>query len=154
MITENNAKNEYIGLSTDTKPVEGIENASHFLEMDTDKRFMFDEQHGEWLEQKGEESGGGGSASGLVVNVSYIEEVRTMDKTWKEIHDALENGVPVIVKLPDVEDPDYPETDVISMVNGVMHDAYGYEVYYYYSIGMMTAVADSEDGYPKELSDG
>lgn len=42
---------EYYGLSTDTKPVDGVKNADIFYEMDTKKVFMFDEQNKTWLEQ-------------------------------------------------------------------------------------------------------
>ena len=42
---------EYYGLSTDTKPTTGVENASVFYEMDTQKVFMFDEDSASWLEQ-------------------------------------------------------------------------------------------------------
>ena len=41
---------EMIGLSTDTKPV-NVCNASVFLEMDTQKIFLFDEEHKQWHEQ-------------------------------------------------------------------------------------------------------
>lgn len=57
MITEiglyaNCSPREYIGLSTDAKPVDGcIPNASIFYEMDTKKLFMFDAQNKKWLEQ-------------------------------------------------------------------------------------------------------
>lgn len=36
------------GLSTDTKPTEGVPNGSSFLEMDTGDVYMFDEQNHEW----------------------------------------------------------------------------------------------------------
>jgi hypothetical protein len=42
---------ELYGLSTDTKPVEGVDNACIFYEMDTKKVFLFDEQNKTWLEQ-------------------------------------------------------------------------------------------------------
>lgn len=35
-------------LSTDTKPVEGVENGSKLLEMDTGKLYMFDKANEEW----------------------------------------------------------------------------------------------------------
>ena len=37
-----------VGLSTDTKPTEGIINGSTFLEMDTDTKYMFDQDNGTW----------------------------------------------------------------------------------------------------------
>lgn len=56
MITKNytwtdTGVSDFFGLSTDTKPTEGIHNTSTFYEMDTKKLFMFDEEHGVWLEQ-------------------------------------------------------------------------------------------------------
>ena len=40
------------GLSTDEKPVMDVGNGSLFREMDTSKTFLFDEEHGVWLEQQ------------------------------------------------------------------------------------------------------
>ena len=41
---------EAFGLSTDTKPTEGIITGSVFVEVDTSKAFFFDEVSGEWKE--------------------------------------------------------------------------------------------------------
>lgn len=41
---------EYIGLSTDTKPMDA-KNTDVFLEMDTGKVFLFDEEGARWIEQ-------------------------------------------------------------------------------------------------------
>lgn len=49
MITTRNEKTyEFRGLSTDVKPVENVGNGSVFIEMDTSKVFMFDEQNKVW----------------------------------------------------------------------------------------------------------
>ena len=46
MITTINEKTyEFRGLSTDEKPVERVGNGSVFIELDTGKVFMFDEQN-------------------------------------------------------------------------------------------------------------
>lgn len=37
------------GLSTDTKPTKGFENADRFVEMDTGDVYLFDEQNATWL---------------------------------------------------------------------------------------------------------
>lgn len=51
MITVTGEKTyEFRGLSTDTKPIEKVGNGSIFIEMDTSKVFMFDEQNKEWKE--------------------------------------------------------------------------------------------------------
>lgn len=42
---------EIYGLSTDTKPTKGVDNACIFYEMDTKKVYMFDEANQKWLEQ-------------------------------------------------------------------------------------------------------
>jgi hypothetical protein len=42
---------EIYGLSTDTKPTDGVDNACVFYEMDTGKLFLFDEENARWLEQ-------------------------------------------------------------------------------------------------------
>lgn len=41
---------EFRGLSTDIKPIERVGNGSIFIEMDTGKVYMFDEQNTEWKE--------------------------------------------------------------------------------------------------------
>lgn len=41
---------EFRGLSTDVKPIERVGNGSIFIEMDTGKVYMFDEQNTEWKE--------------------------------------------------------------------------------------------------------
>lgn len=45
---------EYRGLSTDEKPIlaneKKVANGSTFLEMDTGKVFLYDEEHDEWIE--------------------------------------------------------------------------------------------------------
>ena len=46
------APHTYYGLSTDEKPLDA-NNASKFIEMDTDKVFLFDEEGTEWLEAGG-----------------------------------------------------------------------------------------------------
>lgn len=43
--------NEYVGKSTDVKPLTGVPNASLFYEMDTGSFFMFDAEAKLWLEQ-------------------------------------------------------------------------------------------------------
>jgi hypothetical protein len=41
----------YVGLSTDTKPTDA-KNADAFLEMNTGKVFLFDEDNATWIEQE------------------------------------------------------------------------------------------------------
>jgi hypothetical protein len=42
---------ELYGKSTDTKPVNSVNNSDIFYEMDTKKVFLFDAQNKQWLEQ-------------------------------------------------------------------------------------------------------
>lgn len=44
-------RGEFYGKSTDTKPVNGVNNADVFYEMDTQKVFLFDEDDKKWIEQ-------------------------------------------------------------------------------------------------------
>ena len=51
MVTVSNLTNEYDGLSTDTKPTKGVRNGSVFVEIDTGKVYLFDEENEQWVEQ-------------------------------------------------------------------------------------------------------
>lgn len=42
--------NTYYGLSTDSKPVDGVGNGSCFIEMNTGKVYFFDEANSQWHE--------------------------------------------------------------------------------------------------------
>ena len=44
-------RSEYYWLSTDEKPIEGVENADPGCEMDTQKVFLFDGENKVWNEQ-------------------------------------------------------------------------------------------------------
>lgn len=96
MISVNLAFNGYVGLSTDTKPTEDVNNGSRFYEMDTGKNYMYDAEGQQWLEQSSEGgSGGGGSIGGGLVVVWAVYDDDSLDKTWQEIHDAMAAGTPV-----------------------------------------------------------
>lgn len=51
MVSVDNLISEYDGLSTDTKPTTDVRNGSVFVEMDTKKIYLFDEQNKLWIEQ-------------------------------------------------------------------------------------------------------
>lgn len=52
MVTvDDRATTEFVGLSTDTKPVDNVRNGSTFVEMDTQKFYVFDEENALWIEQ-------------------------------------------------------------------------------------------------------
>lgn len=42
----------HYGLSSDTKPTDGVRNAERYLEMDTGKLFLYDADNEEWLPWK------------------------------------------------------------------------------------------------------
>lgn len=44
-------RSEYYCLSTDTKPVDGVNNADVLYEMDTKSVFLYDEEHTVWIKQ-------------------------------------------------------------------------------------------------------
>lgn len=56
MISQRTYKNKNVpwwdirGLSTDTKPTEGVPNGATFIEMDTSKGYLFDAENSEWCE--------------------------------------------------------------------------------------------------------
>lgn len=51
MVSTENMSMEYVGLSTDEKPVDGVGNGSTFVEMDTKKFYIFDEDSKTWIVQ-------------------------------------------------------------------------------------------------------
>lgn len=42
---------EYAGLSGDVKPMEDVENGAWYTEIDTGKKFRFDMENSQWIEQ-------------------------------------------------------------------------------------------------------
>ena len=54
---------EFYGTSNDTKPTTGYATGSSFVEVDTGKLFLYDEESGDWTEVSGGGGGGGGGSS-------------------------------------------------------------------------------------------
>ena len=50
---------EYRGLSTDTKPTDGVVNGSSFIEIDTGSIYFYDAENYEWVLFGGGNGGGG-----------------------------------------------------------------------------------------------
>ena len=46
---------EITGLSTDTKPINSINNGSRYIEMDTGIIYFFDEENKKWIDFNGQE---------------------------------------------------------------------------------------------------
>lgn len=66
---------EYAGLSTDTKPTEGINTGSKFVEVDTGDEYLFDSESVEWiLRQSG--GGGGGDATSNKVGTGKVGSMK------------------------------------------------------------------------------
>ena len=114
-LVENKTTAKYIGLSTDTKPMQvsdsiGMPNGSRFLEMDTGKKYYWSTNNQQWGEMPSS-GGGGGSSSGdgaFWVNVAVGQRWRdsTADKTLAEIQSAFDDGMSVWAKLT-ISDADY-----------------------------------------------
>ncbi len=109
MISVNLAYNGYVGLSTDTKPIEDVNNGSCFFEMDTQKKYMFNAEGAEWIEQTAEGGGGGGSTGGSVV---YTAEIDTQAQILGAYFNATDSaaiiadfldGKSVLLELPGSE---------------------------------------------------
>lgn len=86
------------------------------------------------------EQGVASAGDGGVLIVS-VDETMTLDKTWKEIHDALANGTIVVFS-------DSDETGVnLNIVNEASVEE---ETYHIYVLGSETLsfITDSENGYP------
>lgn len=94
MISVNLAYNGYVGLSTDTKPIEDVNNGSRFYEMNTQKSYMFDAEGQQWIEQTAEGGGGGSTGGGIfVATFSYDDNDKIdCDKTVEEIYEAYSAG--------------------------------------------------------------
>lgn len=84
-------------------------------------------------------SGGSGGGGVLYVNVVYNDGAATLDKTWKEIHDALVVEKKAIFSIEDV--------DGYYTVYSLM-EIYINSGSYCVGIGVNTYITDNENGYP------
>ena len=66
MVTVANLISEYAGLKDDTKPIIA-RNGDLFIEMDTGKTYLFDEEGVDWVEQPASGGGGGGGSSDFAI---------------------------------------------------------------------------------------
>ena len=105
MVSENKAYNGYVGLSTDNKPTRSVNNGSMFYEMDTQKKYMFDEEGVQWIEQPAE--GGGGATGGSVVYTAEIDATATVPGAYFSAADSAAiiadflDGKVVFLELPE-----------------------------------------------------
>ena len=93
----------YYGLSTDTKPTEGVGNGSAFIEMDTSKVYFFDAGNPEWLEWGAESNAA--SASSLSMTRPSLTLGNTLSPDVVE-PDVMEEAVPDMAEeeMPEVAD--------------------------------------------------
>jgi hypothetical protein len=108
----------------------------------------YDAANGMWV--AGAESGGGGSGGGYL-KVSMDAE-GTLDKTWKEISDALSAGYYVNIIMQETEHVFQNRAYECLYDNGDYNvNAYGLLGN---SISVATFITDSENGYPVMQSGG
>jgi hypothetical protein len=95
-------------------------------------------------------SGGGGGGAGLVVHETMVEIIGTLDKTWKEIYDAAQSGLPVYI-VRDQSTTDYTSIDVLSVssvkINGPTDDPEN--ITYAVNAGDTTWYANGQNGNPE-----
>lgn len=95
------------------QPLEGVslDNLAAFLSNPKDGDVVkYDEKSGMWIAG---EAGGGSSGGGvLVVHQTVSGTTYTLDKTWKEIRDAMKVGV-VVMEVESYNDSNVMETYVI-----------------------------------------
>lgn len=91
----------------------------------------------------GNVAGGGGGANGFVLTEN---ESGALDKTWKEIHDALAAGRPAVVLV------DSDGLSGANLVLGVTYDTAETENPYHVATGTATYFAEAETGYPVTMS--
>lgn len=95
----------YYGLSTDTKPTDGVGNGSAFLEMDTSKVYFFDAGNSEWLEWGAESNAASNAASTLSITRPSLTLGNTLPPDVVE-PDVMEEAVPEAAEeeMPEVAD--------------------------------------------------
>ena len=123
MVSENKAYNGYVGLSTDNKPTRSVNNGSMFYEMNTQKKYMFDEEGVQWIEQP--EQGGGSTGGGGLV-VTWDTTTDECDKTYAEVKAACEAGQQVWIYVAEATDA----VDVYSPVTEVYEVSEDTSTYY------------------------
>lgn len=118
---------ESVCLSTDVKPTTGIANGSTCIEMNTGKKFMFNEDSGEWVEVPSSGGGGGGGGSS---DFSTAQVTVTF---------AIPNTVLYIPTIVDM--------DEVSFANDMIMESGTYPVILYKGTSIGVASAD-DDSFP------
>lgn len=76
---------ESVCLSTDVKPTTGIANGSTCIEMNTGKKFMYNEDGGEWVEVPSSGGGGGGDSDFSTAQVTIVNNQSSLELTIVQI---------------------------------------------------------------------
>ena len=99
------------------------------------------------------DAGGGGALTiGCIITTSGNKTYYTLDKTWKEIHDAYVGGTPCVVSITSDEGEGttgnymYLVTNVTSITYDEYPEDNSYGVYAYYDFS-----CGSESGYPQYM---
>ena len=87
------------GSSDASKPTSLLANGSIFIETDTGKVFIFDEENG-WTEMQAGGSSGGGGKFIVTLTPTAADYSGTMDKTVAEINAAYEAGQEIVYRFP------------------------------------------------------
>ncbi len=102
-----------------------------------------------------QQSGGssGGSSSGVMIVEATNSDgttTATLNKTWKEIHDAFVAGTTVLVHHTVIDEYQgvTTEIDCISLINNINSSNGEYHVYFHEFVNMMDCSTDTETGYP------
>ena len=88
------------GSSDASKPTSMLANGSVFIETDTGKVFIFDEDNG-WTEMQAGGGGGGGEKFIVTLTPTALDYSGTMDKTVDEINSAYEAGQEIWFSMDD-----------------------------------------------------
>lgn len=103
----------YYGLSTDSKPTEGVGNGSAFIEMDTSKVYFFDVDNITWREWGAASNATSNAAStlsmtrpSLTLGNSFSPDVEgDMPVMAEDVPDVVEEAVPDLAEeMPEVAD--------------------------------------------------
>lgn len=83
---------EYTVLSTDPKPINGVDMGSILVEVDTGNVFFFNESAGEWVEQFSLMDGGGGGNPNRVETITGTAANPWGDVDFNTFYNALRNN--------------------------------------------------------------
>ena len=101
---------------------------------------VYDGTEGKWV------NGSGGGSGGGFLKVGVTPETGALDKTWKQIHDALNAGYYVSLAIETEDGGAYQ--DSIYSAEMTFGDRYGVHSYSLHDNSTSQFITDSENGYP------